>query len=150
MCIKKRNKFTKTKNDFENPEKDIFCLFTLLKDIKRSKKIKQNASLFVQERGLMQIKTLTPYIDLGTIFLIKGNNIIEFYSYYDVDRSLYVEINYKLGIWIGNVNIINITNGDPENINFMLGSVYDYYNKDNYKMVIKYFIENGFIAYTKS
>jgi len=150
MCINKRNKLTKITNDFEKPEKDIFCLFALLKDIKRSRKIKQNANLFIQERGLMQIKSLIPYIDLGTIFLIKDNNIIEFYSYYDVDRSLYVEINYKLGIWIGNVNIINITNGDPENINFMLGSVYDYYNKDNYKMVINYFIENGFVAYTKS
>lgn len=55
MCIKKRNKFTKTANDFKEPEKNIFCLFTLLKDIKRNMKIKKNASLFIQERGLIQI-----------------------------------------------------------------------------------------------
>lgn len=55
------------------------------------------------------------------MFLIKKNNILEFYSWCECDYSIYLQISTKTSRWIGSCDNINIEDGDPENINFMFG-----------------------------
>jgi len=129
----------------------------LLNDIDKLKKINKSSKRFISHRNIYPYKVKKkPYEDhlpqqtlLGSAFLIKGNNIIEFYSWCECDHSIYLQINAKTSRWIGLCDIINIEDGDPENINFMLGDIDKIYTIDTYQYYIAQLIELGFKLYIK-
>lgn len=86
---------------------------------------------------------------LGTVFLIKGANILELHSYCDYNYSIYLQINTKQPAWIGKVAIINIAPKDPENIKFLLDGSDTFYQPSNWYYLIIQFLHSGFQLYLK-
>ena len=86
---------------------------------------------------------------LGSIFLIKNNNILEFYSWCDYNHSMYLQINKKKSIWLGKPLIINIEHNDPEDLIFLLDGYDFFYNPSNWQYFITQFLDSGFKIYLK-
>lgn len=84
---------------------------------------------------------------LGCIFLIKGSNILEFYSWCDYNYSLYLEINKQQPIWIGKVSSINIEFKDPENIKYLLDGFDTFYIPSTWQYFILQWLQSGFQLY---
>ena len=133
-------------------------------DIDRQKKINANPKEFIKSRNIIlynrtKTKNLIHHniteIDLpieaslGTIFLIKGANILELHSYCDYNYSIYLQINTKQPAWIGKVAIINIAPKDPENIKFLLDGSDTFYQPSNWYYLIIQFLQSGFQLYLK-
>lgn len=129
----------------------------LINDIDKIKKINKSSVLFISHRKLYPYKIKKkPYEDhlpqqalLGSVFLIKKNNILEFYSWCECDYSIYLQISTKTSRWIGSCDIINIEDGDPENINFMFGDIDNIYTIDVYHYYLTQLMELGFKLYIK-
>lgn len=137
----------------------------LLDDIVSHSLINKNSSLFIKHRKLIHykfrnitnMKTMVklkekdlPYnVLLGSSFLIKNNNIIEIYAYCDYRRSLYIPITKYRDDWLCNIDVINIQEGDPENILMFVDGM----NRINKPSVLEYFITDflnvGFSLYVK-
>jgi hypothetical protein len=133
--IKKYQKFN------SNPK--AFIKNRKLKLYNLPKKIHKNINSEISENDL-PIESL-----LGNIFLIKGSNILEFYSYCDYNYSLYVQVNKKQPLWIGKVSTINIEYKDPENIKFLLEGSELFYKPSTWQYLILQFLQSGFQIYTK-
>ena len=129
-------------------------------DIQIQQTIHKNHKLFIKHRQiklhkfkkkiyLLNENDLPIQAYLGSVFLIKGNNIIECYSWCDNNFSLYLQINKKIPIWIGKFIIINIENEDLENIKFLLDGNEIIYAPSEYQQLIIHFIQSGFRLYTK-
>ena len=132
----------------------------LLKEIDKQCIISRSPDKYITHRGLRQhiftkninhiyASDLPICASLGAVFLIKGNNIIEFYSYADSHHSPHVQVNYKIPTWIGTISPINIEPGDPENINYILDKQHTFYYSENYIYLILELIKNGFKVYVK-
>ena len=84
---------------------------------------------------------------LGSSFLIKNNNIIELYSYCNYKQSLYIPISKYRDSWVCNIDVINIQEGDPENVLMFVDGI----NVINNPSVLEYFITDfinvGFSLY---
>lgn len=95
-----------------------------MRSINEYKKLKSSSVKFARHKNLRQIEHTVKETDLpiesiiGCVYLIKGNNIIEFYSYWEV-TSLYIQINYSKPVWFCKITIVNYEHGDPENLNFL-------------------------------
>lgn len=127
-------------------------------DIEEQNKINSCAKLFIKHRNLKlhEIKKGSPMPDklpiecsLGSSFLIKGNNIIEFYSWCDSDYSMYLQINKRKPTWIGKPIIINKELNDPEKLDYFLDGCDVFYNPSNYTYLISQFLDMEFKLYTK-
>lgn len=132
----------------------------LLNEINHQKNIQLNHKLFIKNRGIklytftksrqkitthdLPIQTL-----IGSVFLIKGNNILEFYSYCDNNHSLYMQLNVKKPLWIGIVDIIFLHQSDPENIKFLLDGYQKFFIPSNFQYFIMQFLQSGFQLYLK-
>ena len=139
---------------------------TLLNDISAYSAIAKNSKLFIKHRNLKYYKFKNvsnrrnmrthqkikekdlPYnILLGSSFLIKGCNIIEIYAYCDYMRSLYIPITRYRDGWVCNIDVVNIQEGDPENIK----SFIDGYERIITPSVLEYFmvelLNDGFSLY---
>ena len=99
-------------------------------DIQHQNTISANSELFIKNRNcklheFKKIKSTLKNNDLpiqsllGSVFLIKNNSIIEFYSYCDYNYSMYLQLTKKRPLWIGLVKIINLELYDSESINFL-------------------------------
>ena len=86
---------------------------------------------------------------LGSIFLIKNNNILEFYSWCDFNHSCYLQINKTKPVWLGTPILINYECGDPENIIYLLSGNRVFYEGDTWQYFISQFVESGFKIYLK-
>jgi len=127
----------------------------LMFDINNQKKIQSNPEIFIKHRKLKLTKfnknstenDLPVESLLGSVFLIKGLNILEFYSWCDYNHSLYLQINNKQPLWIGKVSIINIEPKDPENIKFLLDGAETIFSPSNWQYFILQFLQSGFQLY---
>ena len=128
-------------------------------DIEQQKKINSCSKLFIKHRNLKlhNIKNnggsisdnLPIECSLGLSFLIKGNNIIEFYCWCDSNHSMYLQINKHIPTWIGKPFIINKELNDPEKLEYFLDGCDVFYNPINYMYFISQFLDVGFQLYTK-
>jgi hypothetical protein len=127
-------------------------------DVIQHKKITSNPKKFIKYRKIKlhnfkkKISNLTeddlPIESLlGSVFLIKGATILEFYSWCDYDYSMYLQINKKRPLWIGNVSHINIEDNDPENIVFLLSGSDTFYTPSNWQYFILQFLQSEFQLY---
>lgn len=132
----------------------------LQSDIKKYKKIQSNPKLFIKSRNARLYKLTKPANKLteqdlpiqtllGSVFLIKNDNILEFCSYCDYNHSMYLQITKKQPLWIGLVNIINLEHKDHENIKFLLDGCEKFYSPSNYQYFIIQFLHSGFQLYIK-
>jgi len=130
----------------------------LMYDIERQKKINTNPSLYIKQNKLK------PYIfnklninendipiqcSLGRSCLIKGENIIEIYSWCDYSHSLYAQINKMKPVWLAEIQIINLAENDPENLEFILDGFDSFYLPSSLQYEIIQFIEMGFELFIK-
>ena len=144
--------------------KNKFCKNKFIKklnfDIINHKKNITNSKRFIKYKNLEMYnclfseKTFSEYdlpIEslLGSIFLIKNNNILEFYSWCDYNHSMYLQINKKKSIWLGKPLIINIEHNDPEDLIFLLDGYDFFYNPSNWQYFITQFLDSGFKIYLK-
>lgn len=130
----------------------------LNKDIDTYKKIKEDSNKFIKHHNLKAYKFLKNIksisdadlpicASLGSVYLIKNNNIIHFYSYCDNAYSLYSQVNMKKPMWICKPHIINIEKDDPEHIQFLLDGTKIIYAPSNLSYLILDFIHAGFNLY---
>ena len=128
----------------------------LMNDINDQNIINKNPMLFIKHRNINKynqsinnIDDLPINSDIGSLFLIKGKTIIELYSWYDCNYSMYMQINYTTNRWIGSINIINLDVNDSITDNLNLDKYKILYEKDLYKLIIIKFIQMGFYIYIK-
>jgi hypothetical protein len=123
-------------------------------DIRQKQTNNKDSKLFIKNKNLTKysinhenITNIDLPIDayLGSIFLIKGNNIIQCYCWCDYDHSMYLQICEKNPKWIGNINIINL-----EKCDYVKKYLYDkkiLHLPSNYHHVIIELLNNGFTIY---
>jgi hypothetical protein len=112
---------------------------------KKIKKYKFNKSINKIDENDLPVDTM-----LGSVYLIKGSNIIEIYSWYDTAYSLYLEVSHKKSMWLGRIFIINKALNDPENLEYLLSGSKRFYVLDELHYLIVQFIQSGFELYIKS
>jgi hypothetical protein len=121
-------------------------------DIKNKKIINASSKLFILHKRL-KLYTITDdnklpiQCFLGTSYLIKGDNIIEFYAYINPKFSQYIQINKYFNKWSTNISIINVESNDPEDLGFILYEVNKIHCIDNMQYFIKGFLDTGFKIY---
>ena len=132
----------------------------LINDINDYKKITQNVDNFIKYKNIKiykfkkNIKKLDNNdlpIDtvFGSLYLVKGSNILEIYSWYDIDRSAYLQISLKKPMCISKIFIINKEVNDPENLEFILDGCKTCYGQSEIQYLILQFLQTGFIMYVK-
>ncbi len=124
-------------------------------DITAYKKIKSNAKLFIAHKNLRPVKLpqrkpqekdLPTQATVGDIYLIKGDSIIQYYSYWE-NLSLHTQVNFTKPLWICRIDIINAAPGDPEHLRFMLEGCEVLYNIETAHYSMLGFLEAGFQLY---
>ena len=129
-------------------------------DIKYQTNINNSSKKFIKNRKLSQVKfkKKSQYINeddlpidayLGSIYLIKGNNIIECYSYCDYSYSMHLQINNKKALWIAKLDSVNIEHNDPESVEYLLQGSTLFYRPSNYHYFILQFLQSDFQLYIK-
>ena len=130
----------------------------LMYDIETQKKIQTNPSLYIKQNNLKLYKFNKTDINegdipiqcsLGRSCLIKGENIIEIYSWCEYKHSLYLQINKMKPMWLANIQIINTAENDPENLEFILDGFDNFYLPSSLQYEIIQFIEMGFELFIK-
>ena len=132
----------------------------LYRDIQKTKTIHTNSDIFIKHNNIsLHIFTkktqllsecdLPTQSLLGSVILIKGDNIIEFYSWCDCNYSRYIQINRTDPIWVCKTTIINIAERDPDNIRFLMDGNECMYHQDNVQYLMLQFIQDGFKLYIK-
>jgi len=127
----------------------------LKKDIYETKKINQKASLFITNKNIRRHnlpkqateKDLPINAFLGTIYLIKNNNIIDVYSWIDPMHSPFIELSYNKTQWISKFSVINKEDGDPENIEYLLEGIKKIYYIEDMLYLVLQFVKSGFLLY---
>ena len=133
----------------------------LNKDIAHHEKINKNASMYIKHGNLKKVKfhVANSYLRdkdlpvdavLGTVYLIKGNNIMYFYSYIDPEFSYHIEVNMKRPRWLSISEVVNMDTGDPENLNEIIKYYGTIYDQEYLGLVILgYLMNKGFDLYIK-
>jgi hypothetical protein len=128
--------------------------------IETHKKINSSSGLYIKNKSLKiyHLDNIDGNIDgnilpiqcfLGNVYLIKGDNIIEFYTYIDIKHSHNIQINKYSNIRVTNIYVINIESNDPENLNFILCDIDKIYCMHNMQYLINLFLDSGFMIYLK-
>jgi hypothetical protein len=147
------------KNDGQYLEQCDF-INQLYYEINVQTEIQHNPQIFIQHKKIKiyNFKKNTQYIEeddlpndilLGSSYLIKGDNILETYSWCDNEHSLYLQINVKKPMWLGKISIVNIDARDSENLEFLLDGFTKFYTPSNLQYSIINFIQSGFSLYIK-
>jgi hypothetical protein len=129
-------------------------------EICQNDSLNKNPKLFIKKRNItpykfkkssfnLQEDDLPIQTLLGSVFLIKNDNIIECYSWCDYNHSMYIQINRKYNMWIGKLDAINIDQSDSSNIKFILDGSDIFDRPDNYQYIILQFLQSGFKLYIK-
>mgnify|MGYP006001434319 CR=1 FL=1 len=127
----------------------------LLSDINNYEKLKNSSDEFIKHHTLKKITTYKNMISsklpintiFGSTYLIKNNNIIHFYSFYDSDYSPHIEVNLRVKRWMCITDIINKENNDPENLSD-LEKYYDIIGDSQLtELLIIEYINKGFDLY---
>ncbi len=130
----------------------------LLRDISKHKKLIKTTDDFIKLKNIKKynFKKRASLIDendlpintiMGSTYLIKGNNIIEIYSWYDVSHSLCLQISLIKSTWMSKVFIVNKEVNDPDNIEFILEGSKIFYASTELNYLILQFIQDGFNLY---
>ncbi len=128
----------------------------LFNDINKYKTIRKSAKKYIKYRNLKKVNICKRNIieddlpiqaDIGSLFLINGDNIVEFYAYYDPCMTVSIKHSFKRSLWVGTVKPINITNGDNYNLKFILDGCEKIYYADTYKYLIISLYGDGFQMY---
>ena len=127
----------------------------LKKDIYETKKINQKAALFINNKNIRRHnlpkqateKDLPINAFLGTIYLIKNNNIIDVYSWFDPMYSPFIALSYNKNQWISKFSVINKEDGDPENIEYLLEGIKKIYYIEDMLYLVLQFVKSGFLLY---
>lgn len=118
-----------------------------------SKKFIAHHGLILHDSGKKQKKIqevdIPMQAHLGSVYLIKGNNIVHFYSYCDHAYSLNMQFNAVRPLWLCKSDIVNVEKGDPEHIQFILGGMDIIYSLDNLNYMLMDLANNGFLFYVK-
>jgi hypothetical protein len=145
---------------YKNNSKPSDFIKQLNYDIKCQTDINSSSKKFIKNRKLSQVKFKKNkqyiYADdlpiesyLGSMYLIKGNNIIECYSYCEYAYSMYLQINKKNSIWVSKLHSVNIEPNDPESIEYLLQGATLFYCPGNYHYFILQFLQSDFKLYVK-
>ena len=130
-------------------------------DIAKYKKINTNASLYIKHYDLKKIKFNVANIYLrdkdlpvesvlGTVYLIKGNNIMYFYSYIESGYSPRLEINMNISRWVCKSDVVNMDDDDPENLYDIIRYYGDIRDPEYLGLIILgYLMNKGFDLYIK-
>ena len=129
----------------------------LLRDIARYRAIQSSAKAFIAHKNLRRFDLprrkpkdtdLPIEAHIGELYLIKGDNIIQYYSYWK-HASLYVQVNHSRPMWICETTIINKERGDPEHLQFLLEGCEMLINMEETHESIMGFLEAGFTIWKK-
>ena len=122
-------------------------------DIDNLRTINSNSSLFISRKkikiykfssNLITPNQLPPQTTYGSCYLIKGNNIVSTYGWYDPAKSMYIQANIKKLKWVGKLRIIN-DDGKLSMLNIQ-NEQYTY-KQSELKEYIIYLIRAGFLLY---
>lgn len=128
----------------------------LNQDIANYRNIKSSAVSFIAHKNLRKFPIKKNYQDkdlpiqatLGDIYLIKGDNIIQYYSYWE-KVSLYTQVNHIKPMWLCRIEIINTAHGDPEQLAFLLSGCDLIPDIESAHYSITGFLDAGFAIYLK-
>jgi hypothetical protein len=138
-----------TKSDF---------ITQLHKDIATQNELYIDPKKFIKHKNLQKIKlnnqrNLISETDfpieasLGSIYLIKGVNILGMYCWYDNKYSLYLQINKSEPKWICKTEIYNKSVGDPEKLDYYIDGMDVIFSSDICQYLMLQFIQSGFDMY---
>ena len=129
----------------------------LSRDIALYRTIRTSAKAFIAHKNLTRVnlprrkpKTTDLPVEahIGEIYLIKGDNIIQYYSCWK-QASLYVQVNHTRPMWMCETTIINKELGDPEHLKFLLSGCEILTNIEETHECILGFLEAGFVIWKK-
>jgi hypothetical protein len=129
-------------------------------DMRARDRINRDSAKFISYHGLVlhdfgkKLKKnreddLPMQAHLGSVYMIKGNNILHFYSYCDHAHSLHMQINATRPLWLCKTDIVNVVDGDPEHMRFILEGMEIIYSCDNLNYLLLDLVNNGFSIYIK-
>lgn len=121
-------------------------------------KINKDSKLFIQHKNLKihKINKSPKYITeddlpiqtlLGSSYLIKGNNILEIYSWCDKAHSLHLQVSIYKPVWLSKIYIINKELHDPEKLEYILDGCDSFQDSTDLQYFIMSFIKEGFSIY---
>jgi hypothetical protein len=128
----------------------------LLKDISNYKQSIANATTFIKNKNIklykfnkikINEKDLPYNLYMGSNYLIKNNNIINMYAYCSYKHSLSEKINAHCNTWICTIDIINIQEGDPENLTFLIDESEYTFHPSILEYFVLDFVQAGFSLY---
>jgi hypothetical protein len=129
----------------------------LKRDIAEYASIKSDAQRFIKRKNLNmynlprrnpKASDLPINAHIGEVYLIKNNNIISYYSYWE-QASLYAQVNYIKPMWLCRTDIVNAEHGDPEHLRFLLSGCDVITSIDNAHYSILGFLGAGFSLFIK-
>lgn len=130
----------------------------LHKDIDKQQIIYSDPKKFIKHKNLRKIKfkhnrdsisveDFPIESSLGSIYLIKGVNIIRMYCWYDCNHSLYLQINKFTPRWICKTEIYNKAIDDPEKLEYYLDDMDVLFSSDTAHYLMIQFVQSGFDMY---
>jgi hypothetical protein len=132
----------------------------LCKDIANQQVINNDPKKFIKHKNLRKIKfnnqrnliiekDFPIEATLGSIYLIKGVNILGMYCWCDNKYSLYLQINKFVNRWICKTEIYNKANGDPEQLEYYIDGMSILFSSDAAQYLMLQFVQSGFDMYVK-
>jgi hypothetical protein len=102
---------------------------------------------FKHQRGAISENDFPFEAYLGSVYLIKGKNIIGMYCWCDCKHSLYLQINRFAPRWICKTELYNLEPGDPEQIKYYLDGMEVLFSSDTAQYLMLQFVHSGFDMY---
>jgi hypothetical protein len=109
---------------------------------KNLRKIKLN-----YQRDLINETNFPIEASLGSIYLIKGVNILGMYCYCDVKHSLYLQISKHNPTWVCKTKIYNKAINDPEQLDYYIDGMDVLFSSDTAHYLMLQFVHSGFDMY---
>jgi hypothetical protein len=130
----------------------------LYKDIDNKHVIYHDPKKFIKYNNLRKIKfkhnpssisaeDFPVEASIGSIYLIKGVNIIGMYCWYDYKHSLYLQMNKFASRWICKTEIYNKAIDDPEQLEYYIDDMDVLFSSDTAHYLMLQFVQSGFDMY---
>jgi len=121
-------------------------------------KINNSPKLFINHKNLKlhRFNKSPKYINeddlpiqtlLGSSYLIKGDNILEIYSWCDKAYSMHLQFSIYRPKWLGEIHIINKELHDPEKLEYILDGCDSFQDSTDLQYFIISFLKEGFLLY---
>jgi hypothetical protein len=102
---------------------------------------------FKQHRGVISENDFPANAHLGSIYFIKGKNIMGMYCWCDYNHSLYLTTSRFAPRWMCKTEVYNLEFGDPEQIKYYLDGISVLFSPDTAQYLILQFVQSGFDMY---